>query len=88
MNESQGGHPSFPVKLGFEIAVDRKTKTHQNYLRGLKPQPPSGARGVATPLIGQFLALLCQITSKCPKPRLLFGLTFKIKLVSFKNIDI
>ena len=65
----RGGRPQLFVKLVFEIANDRQTRTRAQTFKGGGPelQPPSGARGAATPIFGQFLARLCQITSTCPK---------------------
>ena len=56
------------MKLVFEIAVDRKTRTRDQTFEGVptpEPQPPTGARGVATPIFGQFLFIhFCPIWIK------------------------
>ena len=47
-----------------------KNKDLQKIFWGVpRPQPPTGAHGAATPIFGQFLAQLFQITSTCPKPK-------------------
>ena len=55
-----GVRPDFILKLDFEIAVDQKTRAGDRNFAGL----PTGSRGTATPIFGQFLAQFCQITLK------------------------
>ena len=52
------------MKLNFEIAVDQQTRTSDRTLGGgggSGPRPPTGARGVATPIFGPNLAQFDQI---------------------------
>ena len=45
----------FFVKLDFEIAVDQQTEAHDRTFEGSSGlHVPTGARGIATPLFGQF----------------------------------
>ena len=69
-----GVHPQLFVKLVFEIAVDRQTRTREQTFEGPDPQPPTGARDAnmqPRPYLVNFRIFdqLCQITSTCPKPR-------------------
>ena len=64
----KGGSPWFFVKLDSEVAVDEQTRPITELLRGSGLRVPTGARGTATPIFGQFLAQFCQITLTCSKP--------------------
>ena len=51
-----GVHPDFFEKLNFEISVDQQTRDHdQTFEGGSGLRVPTGARGTATPIFGQFL---------------------------------
>ena len=43
------------VKLVFEIAVDRQTRTLDQAVRGTEFKPPTGARCATKPIFGPFL---------------------------------
>ena len=59
--QSLGGvvHITLFVKLVFDIAVDRQTRTHdKTFEGGPEPQPPTGARSTATLIRGSIFAQL------------------------------
>ena len=65
-----GVHPDYFEKLDFEITVDKQTKARDRTFEVVpaRLQVPTGARGTATPIFGQFVAQFCQMTLTCSKP--------------------
>ena len=72
MGGGGGGGGGGPACIFCETCLANKLGSVTKLLRGVPdggPQPPTSARGTATPIFGPFLAKLCQITETYPKPK-------------------